>query len=48
MILVYLECRSDEAEGAKQGAASVLKMVAGEWFNHPKLMIEDKYATLLS
>lgn len=43
MFPVYLECRGNDADNAKNGARQVLGVVAREWFNHPKLTMEEKY-----
>ena len=44
---VYLECQSKDPENASKGAAEALKFVALEWFNDPRLAIEQKYQHLL-
>ena len=44
--LVYLECRADDARSAKEGAMEVLSRISRDWFNHPKLTMEDKYSNL--
>ena len=40
---VYLECRAKHQAAATNGAAGVLNFIKEEWFNHPNLLIENKY-----
>lgn len=42
---VYLECRGNDADNARNGATQVLGVIAREWFNHPKLTMEEKYTS---
>ena len=45
---VYLECRAKHQKAAKDGALDMLKYLSTEWFNDPKLLIENRYRDAFS
>jgi len=40
---VYSECQAVSWRAARDGAARVLQLIRNEWFNDPRLLIEDKF-----